>query len=235
MKRIVMDGPDKNSLGSGMLRHLLKEITEARGEPLLLTGAGDAFSAGLDLKEVASLDPANMRGFLDLLEEAIVALYTHPRPTVACVNGHAIAGGCVITLACDYRVCTTAPKVKLGLNEIALGVRFPPRIGAIVTRRVPPQHHERVLLGAGLVDPQTALQLNLVDELADDPMPVAEARLTALAAHPEGTYAATKAWLRGSTADDVMPQEEAERRIADAVPSWVSAEVKTRLAKALAR
>lgn len=230
-----MNGPGKNALSSTMLRFLLDEVAAAKGEPLLLTGTGDAFSAGLDLREVASFDETSVFDFLALLEDAVGVLYTHPAPTVAALNGHAIAGGCVLALACDHRVATDGPKAKMGLNEVALGVVFPPRIGEIVRRRIPPQHRERVLLGAGLVDMAGALALGLVDELAADPVAVGEARLSALAAHPRGAYAATKATLCGRSSDTFGSDEEQERKLRAALPSWISSEVKARLTKVLAK
>ena len=150
MREIRMDGPGKNSLGTTMLTFLLAELHAAGGEPVLVTGAGDAFSAGLDLNEVLALEGDGMLEFLRLLERAMVALYLYPGPTVALVNGHAIAGGCVITLACDHRVALEHPKIKIGLNEVALGMRFPPRILAMAKERIPRESHTAVLLGAGV-------------------------------------------------------------------------------------
>ncbi len=193
-----MQGPAKNALGSEMMNFLQEKLREAAGRPVLLTGSADAFSAGLNLREVATLDARAMRTFMELLESTMSALYTYSGPTVACVNGHAIAGGCVLTLACDRRVVSANPKIKIGLNEVALGVRFPPRTLAIVTSRVPRQHHEEVILGAGLYAPADALRLGLVDEIADDAVAVAKARLAALAANPSAAYAATKLDLRGT-------------------------------------
>src|SRR5436190_21503186 len=128
MFEITMEGPAKNALGTAMMTFLLDQLREAAGRPVLLSGSGDAFSAGLSLKEVASLDAEGMLGFLGLLERCMSALYLYPGPTVALVNGHAIAGGCVLTLCCDYRISTSSPRTRIGLNEVALGVRFPPRI-----------------------------------------------------------------------------------------------------------
>jgi len=83
MREIQLDGPGKNSLGTAMLTHLVAELREAAGEPVLLTGAGDAFSAGLDLKEIHALEGEGMLEFLRLLERAVAALFLYPGPTVA--------------------------------------------------------------------------------------------------------------------------------------------------------
>jgi enoyl-CoA hydratase len=229
MFEITMASPAKNALGSEMMRFILAELRRAGGEPVLLTGSGDAFSAGLDLKEVLRLDEAGVASFLELLEECMTALYLYPGPTVALVNGHAIAGGAVLTLCCDLRVATSRTNVKIGLNEVALGLRFPPRILSVVRRRLPPAHIEEVLLGAGLFDPATALRLGLVDEIADDAASVARARLAALAAHPREAYALTKRDLRGDEAG-LCPPDEHARRMAELTPRWSSTEVREKIA-----
>src|SRR5260221_2033520 len=120
MQEITLNGPGKNALGTDMLRLVLARLREAKGAPLLITGHGDAFSAGLNLKEVARLDDPGMRAFLELLEEAISALYFYPGPTTALINGHAIAGGCILALVCDRRGSPPRPSLTNALTESAL-------------------------------------------------------------------------------------------------------------------
>src|SRR5215813_9319973 len=124
MVDIVLEGKGRNALNFRLLNDILEKVLAAGGEPLLVRG-GDgtgAFSAGLDLREVASLSTSQMADFIRLLEEVFTTLYLHPAPTVALVNGHAIAGGCVLALCCDYRVAPAEPSIKIGLNEVAVGV-----------------------------------------------------------------------------------------------------------------
>lgn len=232
---ITLAGPGKNALGTQTMTELEARLRDAAGQPLLLTGEGDAFSAGLNLKEVASLDDRGMLAFLEQLERVMTALYQHAAPSVALVNGHAIAGGCILALCCDRRVVAANPKIKIGINEVALGVEFPPRTFEIVRRRIPARHHEETILGAGLFDPSTALRLGLVDEIADDAASVARARLTALASNPASSYAATKRALRGATPADLVSDADQARLLSEAVPAWTSPAIKARLAKVLAR
>lgn len=232
MFEIVLDGPGKNALGSALLATLRERLAEADGRPVLLTGAGDAFSAGLDLKEVASLDNDGMLRFLAGLEATCRALFTYPAPTVALVNGHAIAGGCILALCCDWRVAAPNPRAKIGLNEVALGLRFPPGLLRMMRQRVPAQHATRVFLEAGLFDPATALGLGLVDELADDARTVAIGRLERLATSPAAAYAGAKRDLQGPI--DVSADEE-RRFEQEVVPAWTSPDLKARLLAALKR
>src|SRR5512134_3343082 len=110
MREIVIASPSRNAVSSSLLESLGRDVEAAGGEPLLLSGAGDVFSAGLDLNEVARIDEAVALRLLGALERLVAALFTYPAPTVALVNGHAIAGGCVLALCCDYRVATADPR-----------------------------------------------------------------------------------------------------------------------------
>jgi enoyl-CoA hydratase len=235
MIEIVMNGPAKNALGSEMMTWLVERLREADGAPVLLTGTGDAFSAGLNLKEVVELDAEGMARFLRLLETCMSALYLYPGPTVALVNGHAIAGGGILTLACDYRVAANNPKTRIGLNEVALGVRFPPRVLRIARDRLPTSSHARVLLGAELFPPETAASLGLVDETSADAGTVARTKLAALAVHPADGYAATKRALRGSVETDLASETAEAGWLRESVPVWTGDAVKARIRKVLGK
>jgi enoyl-CoA hydratase/carnithine racemase len=206
-------------------------VREAAGRPVLLRGAGDAFCAGLNLKEVASLDVAGMEAFLGLLDDMIDALFDHPGPMVACVNGHAIAGGCVIALCADVRIAADDPKVRIGLNEVALGLEFPPKIMKLARHRLARHQVERALLEAGLHDPRRSVELGFVDEVASDPHARARAVLETLAAHPADIYASTKQTLRLGA----IALGEADRAYfrARVLPRWTAPAVREKVLAAL--
>jgi enoyl-CoA hydratase/carnithine racemase len=230
---VVLDGPGRNALSTTLLQRLLEQLDAAGGRPLLLSGAGAAFSAGLDLREVASQSGEGMSSYLKLLEDVFARLYQYPAPTVALVNGHAIAGGCVLALCCDARVAVADEKVKIGLNETALGVVFPPRTLAIVRARVPPRNQDQELLGAGLYPPDRAKTRGLVDEVVADAPAAARAQLEALARHPRAGYAMLKRALRGAAPADLAPDAALARFLEEGVPIWTGAEVRAKIAAAL--
>jgi enoyl-CoA hydratase/carnithine racemase len=233
MHEIVLKAPGKNALSTELMTWIIRELEVAAGRPVLITGSGGAFSAGLNLKELASLDRAGMERFLALFEEMVDALYTYPGPTVACVNGHAIAGGCVVALACDLRVCAANPEIRVGLNETANGLRFPPKTFALVRHRLPASALERVTLGAGLYEPEAARALGLVDEVAFDAESVARVHLARLASHPRETYAGTKEALRSGVLD--VSERTMRRFKEEDVPLWCSDETRARLLAVLKR
>jgi len=230
---LTVEGPGKNALSTAVMTDVIRQVREAAGRPVLVTGAGDAFSAGLNLKEVASLDVAGMERYLALLDDMMDALFEHDGPMVACVNGHAIAGGCVIALCADLRVAADDPKIRIGLNEVALGLEFPPKIMKLARHRLSRHQVERALLEAGLYGPRRAVELGLVDEVAPDPRARAAALLEGLAAHPRAIFTATKRTLRAGA----LVLTEADRTyFREAVlPRWTAPAVKEKVLAALKR
>lgn len=233
MHTIQMAHPGKNALSTDLMTWLDGELDRAGSAPILLTGTADAFCAGLDLKEVAGLDRAGMERFLRHIDRIAMRIFDHPAPVVAAINGHAIAGGAVLALCCDWRVATTNPRARIGVNEVALGATYPPRILKIVLHRLSAQNRARVLLGAHLYPPEEARALGLVDELAEDVLAAATKRLGELAAHPRAGYAHTKALLRRGVTT-LSPEDE--RRFTDVeLPLWLSKDVKDKIDAVLKR
>ncbi|MBX3224557.1 MAG: enoyl-CoA hydratase/isomerase family protein [Labilithrix sp.] len=230
MKTILLSGAGKNALSTSLMQRTLAEVREAKHEPIFLTGDGDAFSAGLNLKEVSNLDVAGMTTFLETLEQLVEALYAHPAPVVAWVNGHAIAGGCVLALTADIRVMTGREGARIGLNEVALGLRFPPLTFAMVRARLTPPALERVLLEAALYEAGDARALGLVDLVGEES--VARAMLSKLASHPADIYAATKLLLRPRL--EVTDADRTRFR-EDTIPYWASPERRAALLSVLER
>jgi enoyl-CoA hydratase len=226
MRTITLSAPGKNALSSELMGWVVKELTQAAGEPLFITGEGDAFCAGLNLKEVATLSAAGMERLLDALERMVDALYAYPGPTVAYVNGHAIAGGCIVALACDLRIGLASDTARIGLNEVPLGLRFPPKTWRMVKHRLSPPALERVVLEGGLYPPAQALRLGLLDEVVASE---SEARTMAerLASSPRDAYLAAKRALR-SGALDVTPGE-LRQYLHEVLPTWTSGELKARI------
>src|SRR5437762_11921238 len=106
---LTISAPGRNALSSVLMERLIAELRAAAGRPLLLIGADGAFSAGPNLNEVATLDLAGMTPFLRLPDDLVDAPYDYTGPTVACVNGHAIARGCIRVPPCDLLAAADAP------------------------------------------------------------------------------------------------------------------------------
>lgn len=228
-----LDRPAKNALGRETLTWLEGRLDEAGERPILMLGSDGAFSAGLNLVELSGFDGADMEAFLDLFERVVPRLYDHPAPVVACVNGHAIAGGCVLMQCADWRVVQAEPRLRIGLNEVALGVCFPPSTFNLLRNRLGPRALHDALLGAGLYSADEALALGLADAVVEDAEAAARARIEAMAAHPRRAYAITKGVLRAG-ATRVSDEDDRRYRV-DELPIWTSDEVKQRVLAVLGK
>jgi enoyl-CoA hydratase len=226
---IVLDGPGKGALSTAVMESILSRLDEARNRPVLFSGKDDAFCAGLNLKEVASLDRRGMHQFVHLVEQLMERVFEHKGPTVACVNGHAIAGGCVLALCCDYRVMTDAPGARIGVNEVALGLVYPPKTMRIVKHRVPPRSLHEVVLRAALYGPKDALRLGLVDEVVGDVRAVAQERMAELAALPPRAYSSSKRALH----EGVTTVPDHDAAIQAILPAWTDDSIKDRVRRQL--
>jgi len=123
----------------------------------------------------------------------MLGLLRFPKPTVAMIGGHAIAGGLIIALACDYRLGLDAD-YRIGLNEVAIGASFPRASFEVVRLRLTHPRASELLLGAALYPAAEAVRLGVVDELlpADSFEATVMRRAARLGAYPREAYAHTK-------------------------------------------
>jgi enoyl-CoA hydratase len=138
-----------NALDLELLQALtaaLREVDESAA--VVITGTGTAFSAGVDLQRIVAGGPSYVQEFLPALSAAFMAVFDRRGPVLAAINGHAIAGGCVIAAACDVRVMSQG---KIGLAELSVGVPFPPSAMEIL-RHVAGPAAGRLVLTAALLD-----------------------------------------------------------------------------------
>jgi enoyl-CoA hydratase len=196
---VRIDRPPANALDLDLLAegHAVREQL-ASEEPgaVVITGRERFFSAGMDLKAVPELSPAEQRQTVDGINRLFSGWYAFPRPVVAAVNGHAIAGGLILALCADHRVCATAG--KLGLTELRAGIPYPAAAIAVVRAELSASTARRLALGAELFTPEEALELGVVDELCarEQVVPRALEVATGLAGLPRATYGVVKRQLR---------------------------------------
>lgn len=190
------------------LRATLAELGDA--DAIVLTGAGRSFSAGVDLKRLVDGSADDVEEFLLELDTALLALYDYPRPAVAAVNGHAIAGGCILVQACDHRLMSAG---TIGVPELRVGVPFPTAPFEMLRAAVGPRTAALVMTGR-TVGPDEAASLGLVDEVvaAERLLEKAVDRAHALARIPASTFAHTREQLRGEARRRIAAAADADRR-----------------------
>ena len=194
------------------LRVAFDEERERSTAPVVLTGTGRIFSAGVDLLRVTSAGDDYIRAFIPALDEALLAIFDFPRPVVAAVNGHAIAGGAVIASTCDRRVFA-ASGATIGVPELLVGVPFPAIPLEMVRRVLPQPHFETAVLLGECVAGERALALGWVDELrdADEVLPRALETARELARIPAQSYASTKELMHAESNMRMRSLADAQR------------------------
>ncbi len=195
------------------LADALDGVAAAPPAAVVLTGSGSTFSAGVDLFRVLEGGSDYLERFLPALGRAFGTLFGLPVPVVAAVNGHAIAGGCVLVSCCDRRLMARGSG-RIGVPELLVGVPFP-ALALEIMRFVLPAHHVQTVLYTGRsYTPEQALQVGLVDELADGDAlldrAVEEAR--ALGSIAPATFRASKRGLRQPVLDRVAGHAEGYER-----------------------
>lgn len=211
---------------------------DAPSRPVLFTGQGSSFSAGLDLPSLLRLDREAMRAFVDTFHRTFHRLAMLPRPTLAVVNGHAVAGGAVLAMACDRRIAAegsgSGGSYALGLKEAAIGLPLPRIVAAIAESAVPPGPvRAEVMLTGEVFTPQEAHRLGLVDELAPhaELERVAEAAAERFARSTGRAVARLREQLRGDSFDRIaLPPGDEEF-----LDAWFSTETQRRLREIVAR
>lgn len=197
---------------------------EAAGaRAVVLTGTGGTFSAGVDLFRVVAEGLPYLERFLPVLSRALGRLFSFPRPVVAAVNGHAIAGGAILAMACDYRVLA-AGGGRFGVPELLVGVPFPCLPLEIVRSAVPPHRLQEVVYGGGTYTVEETLAAGLAEEEAP-PLDLLDRALAVagrLAAIPPEAFRLTKLALRRPTLERVAVDGPAHD--AAALEAWSAPE-----------
>jgi enoyl-CoA hydratase len=172
---------------------------------IVLTGTGSIFCAGVDLFRMTNEGAPYVERFFPLLRDAIAKLFGMPVPVVAAANGHAIAGGCILVCACDYRLMADG-NGRIGVPELLVGVPFP-EVALKVMQFAVPNVAPLVMTGRTML-PQEARTLGLIDEVVEPAalMDRAFAMAAQLASIPRESFRMTKQTLRGFGADDGAAQ-----------------------------
>jgi enoyl-CoA hydratase len=172
-----------------------KALEHARA--VVLTGQGRIFSAGVDLVRLLEGGPDYIREFLPVLDRCFRAVFEFPRPVVAALNGHAVAGGCVLACAADRRIIAQDGG-RVGVTELQVGVPFPPLALEIMRFATAPHLFEDVILGASTHAPEAARERGLVHEIVPPQTVLDRAVETArsLAAISPAAYALSKRQTR---------------------------------------
>ena len=166
---ITFNRPEKrNALSGPMISEILTaldEIEKKKVRVVIVTGTGPAFCAGMDLETLQSMaqqSPQENQDDSRRMAKLFRRIWSFPRPMIAAVNGHALAGGCGIATLCDFTIAT--PEAKFGYTEVKIGF-LPAIVSVFLTRQIGDKRARDLLLTGRLVPAEEAKQLGLVSEI----------------------------------------------------------------------
>ena len=200
---VTLANPPMNVMDARLLEELAALFEGLAVDPAVraavIAAEGPAFSAGLDLKTVPDLDRLGQRRLVDAMNESFGTLYAWPKPLVAAVNGHAIAGGLVLALCTDWRVAADVP-MQVSLAEVRVGVTYPVAALEVARSELAPAAARRLVLLGETLDAATAH----AEAIFDERVPLTELRQRAIAQAvrhatlPPKAFATIKRELRSS-------------------------------------
>ncbi|KAF2879917.1 hypothetical protein ILUMI_26246 [Ignelater luminosus] len=212
---VTMNRPPVNSLNLEFLTefcNVLTDLDRNKSRGMILTSSSNkVFSAGLDILEMYKPQPERFKAFWNSLQEAWIKLYGASFPTVAVINGHSPAGGCLLAMSCEYRIMLN--KFTIGLNETQLGIVAPPWFIKTMQNTISKRDTELALTTGRLFKTEEALKVGLIDEIASDKaqaLSQAEAFLNRFEMIPPIARAYTKTYLRGADIQELQKNREKE-------------------------
>lgn len=179
-----------NAMNTEFCRTLTAHLDDLRTAParaVVLTGTGRIFSAGVDLPRLLDGAAPYIRDFLPALAALLSTVFAYPKPVIAAINGHAIAGGCVLACAADRRLMAKEGG-RIGATELLVGVPFPAAAMEIMRHAMAPQYFEHAIFSGATFTPEEAGQRGLVDEIVEPehlPGRALSAAMTLAALSPE--------------------------------------------------
>src|SRR5436305_2427071 len=169
--KITLNRPDKrNAINAQMIAELqtaLDTIEKSHSRVVIVTGAGKAFCAGMDLEMLSAItkqSPAENQDDARRIAKMLRRIWSFPRPMIAAVNGAAYAGGCGIATLCDFTLAV--PEAKFGYTEVKIGF-LPAIVSVFLTRQIGDKRARDLLLTGRLIDATEAKQLGLVSEIVE--------------------------------------------------------------------
>jgi enoyl-CoA hydratase/carnithine racemase len=202
-----------NALNEPMVEEIFDSFrnleTDTEVKSIIFTGAGKFFSFGFDVPEFMKYSKKDFISFMEKFTNLYTYLFQFPKPIVAALNGHTIAGGCMLATACDFRIMATG-KGKISLNEITFGAPVFAGSAEMLRFCVGSRNAQSILYSGAMYSAEEALGLGLVDQvssedaLLDDAVKVAQE----LAEKDSSAFTIIKKLLRKAVAEEMVKHEK---------------------------
>jgi enoyl-CoA hydratase len=205
---IKMDDGKANAMDNVFFEEFSKSLDDvetSNAKVLIFAGRPGFFSGGLDLKLVSTLQPKELFTFYETFALTMLRVFSLPIPTIAACTGHAIAGGAMLSFACDRRFIIDG-NYKIQINEVLIGVPLPSFMLLIGSSAIPQQWQNETLLHGRAYNPKELVARNIFDAVVkegDDVVDYAKSEAEKLLALNLPAYALTKKRMRSSRVEEV--------------------------------
>jgi enoyl-CoA hydratase len=189
------------------LRREFKRLAKSDARAVIITSEGKIFSAGVDLPRAAEGGRKYLRDLVLSLDEMYEEIFLFPKPVIAAINGHAIAGGCVLACCVDYRVLAKDAG-RMGVTELLVGVPFPPFAFEVLRATTSPMYFPKFTATGETFDTDGALANGFAEEAvsADRLMPRAIEKAKQLGTIRAEAFAVNKRHVR-ATAQQILKND----------------------------
>jgi 3,2-trans-enoyl-CoA isomerase len=210
---LVLGRNKVNALTGVVVEQIRNALAALENDPdiraIILTGEGKFFSFGFDIPEFLSYSRDEFSDYLTQFTNLYTCMFLYPKPIVAALNGHTIAGGCMLALACDQRVMVSG-KAKISLNEIAFGSSVFAGSTEMLRFCVGSHHATKVLYSGTMYSAEEAKSIGLVDTVTSEEDLLKEAAKIALELGEKSApaFAHIKSLLRAPIAEEMKRKEK---------------------------
>jgi len=222
---VALNRPKVNAIDEQVvseLRDVFRELAlDKHVRAVILTGRGSFFSFGFDIPGFMDYPREEFHRFIMSFSDLVQRIFVFPKPVIAALNGHAVAGGCVLAIACDRRIMVTG-KAKIALNELTLGASVFTSIAEILKYTVGPRTAQLLLYTGKMNSAEEALAMGLVDRVvsAEDLNDAALGAANELAGWDVFAFGSVKRLLRKEALDRIENHERGS--VSDFVDIWYS-------------
>jgi Delta3-Delta2-enoyl-CoA isomerase len=230
--RVVIHRGKVNAFNDNLIDEMSRTFAELALDPsvraIVLTGTGKFFSFGFDIPQFLGYDEARFTRYLTAFTRLYREIFLHPKPVVAKLNGHTIAGACMIATACDYRLMVPG-KARISLNEINFGSSVFAGSVEMLKLLVGPRNAENLLYSGAMYTAEEALRMGLVDRVVSEENLEEETMKVAreYAARDPDAFRSIKGLLRRAVAERMEKTEQDS--IEEFVRIWYSEKTWARL------
>jgi len=231
---VTLNRPKVNALNEPLIDELRAAFDDIENNDdinaVILTGQGSFFSFGFDVPEFMSYPKDSFERYVFSYSELIKKIFMFPKPVIAALNGHTVAGGCILALACDFRIMVPG-KAKIAMNEITFGSTLFTSAVEMLRYAVGSKSSQDIVYSGKMLSAEEAFSLGLIDKSAgeDDFISIVAKTAQYFAAKDLVAFNSIKKLLKLETIKKI--DEEEKDTISEFVDIWYSENMRENLKK----